>query len=203
MAAVQGSYIPATAADTAGVGTITWTNTAGVTSARVNPTDGAQAAGTVGTTVTTHWLKTTNFGFTIPTGSTITGIKAQWGRFRGGTGTTVKDSSMKLVQAGTITGNDKADTATNYSIQNGTLPQYAAAVGSSTDLWGLTWAAADINDSTFGIAMSCTLTSTADTQATCSLQIVGLTVFFVAPGSNYIQFQSRIRPAPFRPGLAR
>jgi len=94
-----------------------------------------------------HWLRTTTYGFAIPVGSTINGIKARFEK-RAQTVSTVKDWDIKLVKAGTEQGDDKGDSAwwpttDTYVVHGGT-----------GQLWGLAWTPADINASNFGVSIS-------------------------------------------------
>lgn len=93
------------------------------------------------------YLQATNFGFAIPTGATIDGIVVEIERSKSGSGT-IRDSDVMLVQAGSIGGTDKAATATNWPSSDA-----YATYGSSSDLWGRTWTAAQINASNFGVAI--------------------------------------------------
>ena len=67
-------------------------------------------------------------------------------------GANVKDLEVKLVQGGTIGGDNKADTGTNWTGSD-TVITY----GTSSDLWGRTWTAAQVKASDFGavIAADC------------------------------------------------
>ena len=60
------------------------------------------------------------------------------------------EHSIKLYKAGTISGNEKST--------GGALPSIKTYIsyGSSSDLWGLTLTAEDINNSGFGVGFSCT-----------------------------------------------
>jgi hypothetical protein len=141
--ATQGPLNAGTAADDTSVGTVAWT-----TPDNGKATDGIFTT-FVGASATSHYLKLTNFGFTIPSGATINGITASVLRKASGANVT-KDSNLKLVNsAGTIGGTDKADTSTFYPTS-----LTAASYGSSSDLWGAAWTSADINNSNFGIALS-------------------------------------------------
>lgn len=98
-----------------------------------------------------NYLKATNFGFTIPSGATIDGIKVEVECSGAPAANTFpKEYSIKIVKGGIIGGTNKANTAN-------TLPQYVDAYvtyGGSTDEWGLSWTYSDINASNFGIAFS-------------------------------------------------
>lgn len=99
-------------------------------------------------TVASYYLKATNFGFSIPTNSVVTGIKVEIERKSIGTNITATDNSVKIVKGGTISGDEKAAA--------GAWPgtDTYATYGSSTDKWGLTWTPADINASNFGMVIS-------------------------------------------------
>jgi hypothetical protein len=63
----------------------------------------------------------------------------------------VKDLDVFIIKGGSIqTGTNKADTATNWPTTD-TVKTY----GGASDLWGLTWTVADINDSGFGVVLAC------------------------------------------------
>jgi len=133
-----------TFADDASVGTIAWNNPNDVaTSNDLWAETNFLAVGEV-----SHYLKATNFGFTIPTGALILGIQVDWERHYHAAGEHAKDFSVRIVKGGTIQGHEKASTddwpwADTYK-----------SYGSQTDLWGLAWTAADINAATFGAVLS-------------------------------------------------
>lgn len=97
---------------------------------------------------TTDYLHATNFGFSIPTGSTIDGIVVEIEKaFTTSGNDTGADNSVLIIKGGSRTGTNKAS-GTNW----GSTDAYAT-YGTSTDLWGTTWTAADINSSDFGVAL--------------------------------------------------
>jgi len=94
-----------------------------------------------------HYLKATNFGFAIPAGATINGIRAEIEMItNNGTGGV---ENVRIVKGGVIGSTDKG-------IFNNNMPttEISTFYGSSTDLWGETWTAEDINSSNFGFAYS-------------------------------------------------
>lgn len=99
---------------------------------------------------TTAFLKATQLASLVPTGATIDGIKATIERRKTATSdSTAVDSAVCVVKGGTVqTAQNKAN-ATAY-----TGSDVAATYGGATDLWGLSWTAADVNGSGFGIAIS-------------------------------------------------
>ncbi len=91
-AGTAGPTSPGTGADDAAIGTRTWSNPGNITSS--NNTY-ATATSSGGGNSTTHYLKATNFGFSIPSGATIDGITVgieRKGTTTGGAGNWVKDS---------------------------------------------------------------------------------------------------------------
>lgn len=145
-AATSSTQFAGTSAEDTSVGSVSWSNYSNATASD----DSRVTVESVGG-YTTYYIKATNFGFNIPTGSTIDGIivevEKQVGN--GGTGNT-KDNSVRLVKGGTISGDDNAS-ASNWPA-NGS--ESFVSYGGTTDLWGLTFDAADINASTFGAVIA-------------------------------------------------
>ena len=135
---------PGTMADDATVGTLVWTNPNNAMAS-----DDADAIVSSGFGGTSHYLKATNFGFSIPTGATIDGILVEIEQ--DDQNTNVIENSIKIVKGGTISGDEKS---TGAAIPNADA---YVSYGSSSDLWGLSWTAEDINLSTFGVVFSIVL----------------------------------------------
>jgi hypothetical protein len=115
-----------------------------------------------------------NYGFAgVPSGETITGIKVSVYRY----GSNFKDYSLKLVKGGTIQGNDKADTSTNFP-GSATLKDY----GGDGDLWGLTLTDTDVKASNFGVAFA--VQQTASGYNECYLDYMGITVYYGSGGGG-------------------
>lgn len=143
----QGPNSPDSGADDAGIGTIAWTNPGNVLAS-----DDARAVATnIPLSALSHYLVATDYDFTIPAGATINGIVVQIER-HGTSATGIKDNVVRLVKGGVISGDNTADTSTAWP--NGT--DGTATYGSSSDLWGLTWTADDINATNFGVAVVAT-----------------------------------------------
>lgn len=115
----------------------------------INPTNAASSNNSYATTTlnggSTDHLRATNFGFSIPSGSTINGITVEvelysdsggYTAFSGGTAYLRKTSG----QVGGLTGASQTVPKTE---------QYLTW-GSSSSLWGTTWTAEEINSSDFG-----------------------------------------------------
>src|SRR5262249_4253132 len=96
-----------------------------------------------GSTVS-NYLDLTNFGFALGAVG-ILGIQASLTFSVTGIGG-VQDNSVKLIKGGSIVGTDHSAGADWGSGAN--------TYGNTTsDLWGVSWSAADINSSNFGIAV--------------------------------------------------
>jgi len=94
------------------------------------------------------WLRASSFGFAIPSGATIDGIKVEISRCSPTAGV-IKDSSLRLVDAsGTNVGDDKA--SASYWL----IDQTTATYGDASDTWGASPTPAMVNDSDFGIRLS-------------------------------------------------
>lgn len=140
----QGPYNPGTMADDASnFGDVAWTNPG-----NAQFSDDVYATSSLtGINNISHYLKVTNFGFTIPSTATITGVTVAIERKY--TTFAVVDDTIKLVKGGTVVGTNKSAGATWP-----TSDTYAT-FGSSSDLWGTTLTYADVNASNFGVVMSC------------------------------------------------
>ncbi len=154
-----------------GIGTVSWTNPG-----RITADDSLYATATLagGGTVTSKYLQGTNYGFNIPSNATINGIGVSVNRFgssvSGGKG--VRDVVVSLVKGGTITGSNEAATGTVWPISSASVANY----GSAADLWGASWAPADINASNFGVALAALDNSTGS--RTASVNYVSMTVYY-------------------------
>lgn len=176
MAGTQGPLSPATTTTTTTIGS---TNSWG-TALWSNPNN-AQVSDTVYATSTyagvdggSGFLSATNFGFSIPTGSTINGIVVEVQKKGSATGK-VADGANYLIKSGITAGPSKV-IAGDWS----TTESYAT-YGSSSDLWGATWTASDINSATFGFAFSTDLGSTwapVDGAVTAYVDHIRITVYY-------------------------
>ncbi len=140
--ATQGANQPGTVVSDATVGTIAWTNP---NEAKASDDTWAQAP----SNGISEYLLCTNFGFTIPDGAGIDGITVtvEKNKFDA---VTCTDEHVKIVKGGSIGSTNKADTSTNWNSTTDSTASY----GGVSDLWGETWAASDINGSTFGVVVS-------------------------------------------------
>lgn len=137
----DGPRDPDTAVDDATVGTAIWQNPGNVTASDDSLAFVELAAGT-----TSHYLKVTDFDFALGSGAIIEGIVVE---IEKSAGSGVLDSAIRIVKGGTI--------LTTVNRTQGNWPGTDAYVthGGVADLWGTTWTAANINNSGFGVAISC------------------------------------------------
>ena len=168
----SGALSPGTMADDATVGTVAWSNP---NNAKVSDSVYATASDATGAASQTHYLKATNFGFSIPSGATINGILVEIERKRQSlsTGGRPRDTVVKIVKAdGSLGSTNKADTVTLWT----TTDTYAS-YGSSSDLWGETWDDTKINDIDFGVVISANSPTSADGY-TASVDHIRITVYY-------------------------
>lgn len=97
----------------------------------------------------TDYIRGTNYGFSIPSSASISGIAVKIGRYAGNTD--IRDDIVRLVKGGSITGDNKAATGTTWA-HSGSVEE--ASYGGSSDLWGTTWTYSEINASDFGVVLS-------------------------------------------------
>lgn len=149
------------------VGSIAWTS---AVNAQIS--DNSYATSVLLLAQVTNYLKITNFGFSIPTDSTIAGITVSIER----SSTTLNgthDNSIKLTVSGSVAGSDKANAGLEWPTTDA-----VATYGSATDLWGTTWIPSQINSSTFGVEVS----AIADLAGTAQIDYVSIQVDYI--GSN-------------------
>lgn len=169
---------PTVAADDSSVGTRTWSTTAGGLEQDGSLANSSSALG--GNTIS-HYIKMTGCNFSIPSGATITGVKADFLRYGVNTplGSTVGDNIIKLVKAGTVGGSSLAS-GTAWST-SATWDQY----GGATNLWGNTLTPSDVNSINFGLVLSAAMpydTGSGGSQA--NLDATHITVYYTVSTSN-------------------
>lgn len=133
---------PSSGTDLNTVGTLTWATPENIVGAGGG---NAVATNIAASNAVTHYLKAVNFGFALSANASIKGIIVQASKGKTSNVMTSSDYDAYLLKAGTITGNDKA---------SATWPGSPMSYGSSTDLWGATWTASDINNTNFGFVLS-------------------------------------------------
>jgi hypothetical protein len=135
---------PGTVVDDSAVGSLVWTNPDRAKTENGNYANALTANYNI--LEYTHYLKATNFGFSIPLGSTIDGVLMEIKRKADYNDPNwyVYSYLVKLVKGGTVQGDNKGNT--NYWPTSNTY----ASHGGATDKWGLTLSVSDINSSDFG-----------------------------------------------------
>ena len=128
-----------------------------------------------------HYLKATNFGFTIPDGSTILGILVEVEGSKDVALGTLSEARARLVKAGVIQATDRLNT-TAWT----TVDTYYSHGGAS-DLWGGTWLPSDINNSGFGFALA----MNANAVITARVDHIRITVYY-EPGSGMMLAQTQV-----------
>lgn len=161
-----GFAVPGTTTDASGVGSVAWTNTGNVTvSDNVYTQAGLSFASN-----TSHWLRLTNFNFSIPSGSNILGVEVNVERKR--LSLVVLDNSIRLRITSGQVGDDKADTVTNWPATD-TVKTY----GGAADDWNAGLTRDDVVSSDFGIDISCKTTNS----GTPSIDYVEIKVYYATP----------------------
>ena len=139
----QGPNSPGTVVSDSSIGTAPWSNPSdAVSSNNVY----AQAIVQPAPDDITEYLKATGFGFSLPSTAFIRGIQVEIERFSllG----FIQDHAVRIVKGGVIGSEDRSAGGAWPSVDT------YASYGGSSDLWGETWSASDINSSGFGAALS-------------------------------------------------
>ncbi len=135
---------PGSAANDAAVGTLNWASTSNVLAS-----DNAYATVDTGAggDATSKYLKVSDFGFSIPTGSTINGITISIeSKHVINDGTGITTHRARIVKNGAIGSTNKTFTwSTTEAVQT---------LGGASDLWGESWTASDLNDPSTGFAIA-------------------------------------------------
>lgn len=163
--------------DNTAVGTSTWANPAYA----ISSNDGyAQAPTTITGTAYSHYLDLRDFGFSIPENSFINTITVNIERKLTLSGAAViKDYVLKLVKAGTISGNNKADTATAWPTTD-TVASYAY----SPDDWGVALTANDLNYSAFGVVLQVSIVKSGGGTSYASVDDINIVVDYTPPAGD-------------------
>jgi len=166
-AVITDATSPGTASNDNSVGTEIWVNVD-----NIKVSDGNDAATTLSPGSVSNYLKASNFGFSIPTGVTITGIKVDVEKDDFANGGL--DNAVRIIKSGTIGSTDKSNAVL--------WPASDAYVsyGGSTELWGETWTAEDINLATFGFAISAKTTA----GSFAHIDHIRITVYYTTAGTT-------------------
>lgn len=129
-----------------------------------------------------NYLRASNFGFSIPSNATINGIVVGINRTSGATGSPGNggyDRAVRLVNAsGSVVGDDKAIINTVWPTTFTTQ-----SYGGSSDMWGTSLTANDINDSDFGVVLAAEFQS-AEGDGVTQVDFISVTVYYTQPGNS-------------------
>lgn len=144
------------------------------------------------------YLQCTNYGFTIPAGSTINSITVNVERRTSSTGggSITRDFAMRLVKGGSI-GSYDAATTTNY-----TTSDFVEAHVGVNPLWGTTWNDTEINAVDFGAAFASQKPTTAGGSRTVSVDYIEIVVDYTAPSFPTVTSINRASPDPTTAGTS-
>lgn len=152
-----------------------WGGTGNLTS---DNNSNATVSGSTSNAVVSQALHATGYGFSIPSDAVVTGIQATAGRYRSGglVGGEVQDNSVRLLKAGSAIGDNKGFTSTNWGTS-----ESAISYGGTTDMWGTSWTAAEINASNFGVAFVVDISQSLFGTRTANIDYITLTVTYYMP----------------------
>lgn len=181
--ATAGPNYPGTSANRTGVGSTAWTdpsNAGANDSSNVTITDY-----TGGGTTTSNYLHCSNFGFSIPGGSTINGITVnieRWVLLDPDSQGVVSDNRVSIVKADNTIGTTNKSKAPAEWETTATVSSY----GGAADLWGETWTSSDINDVDFGFVISVDYYSALKRATTIYVDYATITITYTAGGAAFI-----------------
>jgi hypothetical protein len=144
-----------------------------------------------------HYLRATNFGFSIPSYASICGITVEVQKRASGLlglGEWIQDNSVRIIKGGVIqTAADYAKTGVNWT---GTDTYHT--YGGANDKWGLTapgaWTPADINSSNFGVAISARFNALAIVLPSAQVNHLRITVSYDATlPTHLLSFSSSLK----------
>ena len=150
----------------------------------------------------TQYLKATNFGFSIPAGSTIDGIRVYVERRRlvpcvnngDGGSCNINDLTISLIYGTGPTFSSNNPSATSWpGIPgcNGTVETY----GSTSNLWGLSLLPSDISDVNFGIVIAAVNDASLVDGTNVNIDYVSITVTYsVVTPVNFLYFNAKAFP---------
>ena len=141
---------------------------------------------------TTHYLKATNFGFTIDPLASICGITVEIKKRDGGflsIGTGIRDQEVRLVVNNVITGNNLA-TSTNWPAS----PDVFYTYGGTSELWGTTLTPALVNSSNFGVVIAAKFNGIASVLPSAQIDNIRVTVNYkLALPTHVISFNALLK----------
>ena len=170
--AEEGANSPGTMADDDGVGSEVWGN---VDNAKTQ--DDSYASVRIGNAFgegiqQAHYLKATNFGFSIPEGATIDGILVEVDIHQA-SHEEIIETNIQIVKDGSIGDENKSTGATLALSDTDTYTSYGAV----DDLWTESWESADINNANFGVVLSFRSDNSGDS-GTAEVDHIRITIYY-------------------------
>ncbi len=165
-ALISGPNSPDVGADDSSIGTITWSNPGNVISS-----NNGYATASLDDNIISHYLKATDFDFSIPSNAVINGITVDIEKDVG-SASRVKDYQVRIIKGGTVGSTNRSNT--NFWSTTEAYVTY----GSSSDLWGESWTYSDINNLNFGVAISAQKTVTAGGAVIASVDHIRITITY-------------------------
>ena len=163
------------------IGTKAWTNPQNATLSDLSfATASAKSISGENTT----YLKTSSYGFTVPTSATIRGVKLVGDVSASrpampGFGT-VSSGSVRLVKSGVIVGDDRG-TDNSYW-------QSGIGWGGSNKLWGVNLTPADVNSGSFGSVLSSLISGDDINSSTARVDALSMNVYYTLPTANPFEY---------------
>jgi len=175
-----GPLSPGTVIDDATVGTVAWSNPNNAKVSDGNYSIALPAGGGI-----SHYLKATNFGFSIPIGATINGILVEIEENYFTAGGTTTENAIKIVKSDGTIGTTNKSTGATFP----TTDTYIS-YGSSSDLWGEMWDNTKINDVDFGVVLS---VNSVSSYSNAAVDHIRITVYYTEAPSIVSPFPSFFR----------
>jgi hypothetical protein len=175
MASSGPNYAATAADDSSNGGSAAWSTPTNAEGVPDSSTSGFSGNGGV----ISHYLKATNYGFSIPTGSTINGISVTLTGSRLSLALAAKDNAAYLVVGGSPSGSNKATGANAFSSSVTTI-----TYGGSADTWGLTLTPSQVNASNFGFVFAVQASANAKNNSNSNVNAIGITVTYTAPSGQ-------------------
>jgi hypothetical protein len=174
-ASTQGPEDAGTGSNVAGIGTEEWSNPDEITS-----------PGSPYATVTlsrdnqySNYLEATNYPFDIPPSATINGIEVMINRMATGNSPSILDNVVSLLKAGENPGESVLVGFNKASLIQWPKNTLTTAIyGSSSDLWGTTWTADEIDDPSFGVALAVYRQDSGNVLREAAVNSIQITVYY-------------------------
>ncbi len=157
-------------------GSVSWGTTASNISTSDNTYNTASLFINAFQTTTTYFMKVTGFGFSLGS-ATVNGITVSVeSSFTTSVPAVINiNGTAKIVKGNTLSGNSKSFTV--FTSDN------TASMGSSSDLWGTTWTASDIESANFGVGIQMSQPNFTSSMGTTTgrVDLVRITVDYSVP----------------------